>query len=352
MNIEIDFKKIFENYTKNKIEDLGFIKANNENIKGVTYKLNYIDEGIREVSPAYCVSPEGFYGDKTIDNYIAEQNKDIEECFDDPEGLIICEKNNNEFNVKYNMGQMVTPFYPLLANMTFEKIDKKFYETIEEYWEELYCEHDMLAGIENTLDIGNGSGDGLFKDAINSYIDLDINRLKEVLKEYKDMFEKYEIKIDSFNTLLQSTEKSNDIEKIKKELFDFIYDIYDLSINGEKINLRDAQKTLETLENDYDFSISKGEHKEVVGILYFHLTPDYTEELEFHDEEKMIKTYKEQLDIAGINGIDYKVISSEENKRDGLSYELKKAYIGEFGDDYTKQDYIKDKKTKSNKEAR
>ena len=89
MNINIDFKEIYNDYAKDKIEDLGFIKANNgsgkDSIKGITYKLNYIDKGIREVHPAYCVSPENFYGGE-IDKYLHEQNKHLEEYFgDDPE---------------------------------------------------------------------------------------------------------------------------------------------------------------------------------------------------------------------------------------------------------------------------
>ena len=173
MNVNIDFKKIYNDYAKDKIEDLGFIKANSgdgkDSVKGITYKVNYIDKGIREVHPAYCVSPEDFYGGE-IDEYLHEQNEDLEDYFgDDPEGLILCEKEKDEYVVKYNMGQMVSPYYPMMANMTFTKVDTKFHELINEYWDELYLADDMKAGIESELDIGNGSGDGLFKDAINVY---------------------------------------------------------------------------------------------------------------------------------------------------------------------------------------
>ena len=131
MNINVNFKKIYNDYAKDKIEDLGYIKANSSSkekcIKGITYKLNYIDKGIREIHPAYCISPEGFYGDE-IDKYIHEQNKHLEEYYgDDPEGLILCSKEKDKYVVKYNMGQMVTPFYPMLANMTFLKVDTKFH---------------------------------------------------------------------------------------------------------------------------------------------------------------------------------------------------------------------------------
>ncbi len=250
MNIEINFKKLFKDYSKDKIENLGYIKANQGNVKGITYKLNYIEKGIREISPAYCVSPIEFYGDDEIDKHLLDANKNLEDYFgDDPEGLIVCEKVNDEFNVQYNMGQMVTPFYPLLANFEFEKIDKKFYKIIEEYWVDLDCEQDMLSGLEQEFDIGNGSGNGLFMDAINTYNKLDIDKLKKVSNEFLKLFNKYGIEMPSFKRIVNLLKNSNENKKdIKKALLDFIYDIYNLSINGEKINLRDAEKTIKKLD--------------------------------------------------------------------------------------------------------
>lgn len=132
MNVNVNFKKIYNDYAKDKIEDLGFIKANSGSgvdcIKGITYKLNYIDKGIREIHPAYCVSPQNFYGD------LHKQNEHLKRYYgDDPEGLILCSKEKDKYVVKYNMGQMVTPFYPMLANMTFTKVDTKFHDIINEY---------------------------------------------------------------------------------------------------------------------------------------------------------------------------------------------------------------------------
>ena len=50
MNVNVDFKKIYNDYAKDKIEDLYFIKANSERgkeiIRGITYKLNNIDKEI------------------------------------------------------------------------------------------------------------------------------------------------------------------------------------------------------------------------------------------------------------------------------------------------------------------
>lgn len=104
-----------------------------------------------------------------------------------------------------------------------------------------------------------------------------------------------------------------------------------------------------------DFSISKEDSNEIVGTLYFHLTSNYTEEVEYHNEEKMLKDYKEHLYVAGPQGVDYKVETSDDKKRDGLSYELRKAILNEYGEEYTKRDYIDNKQEKisiRNKEAR
>ena len=259
MNVNIDLKKIYNDYAKDKIEDLGYIKANSGNekdsIKGITYKLNYIDKGIREVHPAYCVSPEDFYGDDEIDEYLHEQNEHLEEYFgDDPEGLILCSKEKNEYIVRYNMGQMVTPYYPMLANMTFIKVDTKFHNIINEYWNELYLDEDMRAGIEAELDIGNGSGDGLFKDIINVYLNIDNNHnakiLNKKIEEFKDLFDKYKISIPSFKKLYNISLKNTNKEDLKRLLLKFISDIDNLSINNEKINLRDKQTTIKPIEDD------------------------------------------------------------------------------------------------------
>lgn len=258
MNVNVDFKKIYNDYAKDKIEDLGFIKANSErgeeSIKGITYKLNYIDKGIREVHPAYCVSPEDFYGGE-IDKYIHEQNEHLEDYFgDDPEGLILCSKEKDEYVVKYNMGQMVSPYYPMMANMTFIKVDTKFHETINEYWDELYLSEDMKAGIETELDIGNGSGDGLFKDIINVYLQMDIKYddkvIKSVVTEFKELFDKYEIEIPSLEKLYNTSLKTIDNKDLKRNLLDFIHDIDSLSINNDKLNLRDKKTTIKPIENN------------------------------------------------------------------------------------------------------
>ena len=45
--------------------------------------MNYIDKGIREIHPAYCVSPVDFYGDDEIDKYLNEENEHLEDYFGD-----------------------------------------------------------------------------------------------------------------------------------------------------------------------------------------------------------------------------------------------------------------------------
>lgn len=258
MNVNIDFKKIYNDYAKDKIEDLGFIKANSGSekdcIKGISYKLNYIDKGIREIHPAYCVSLEGFYGDE-IDKYLNKQNEHLEDYFgDDPEGLILCSKEKNKYVVKYNMGQMVTPYYPMLANMTFTKVDTKFHNIINEYWDELYLDEDMKAGIEGELDIGNGSGDGLFKDIVKAYLCInnhhDTKMLDKNIIEFKKLFDKYKISIPSLNKLYDISLKKTNSRDLKQALLKFIYDIDNLSINNERLNLRDKETTIKPIEKD------------------------------------------------------------------------------------------------------
>ncbi len=258
MNVNVNFKQIYNDYAKDKIENLGFIKANSGSekkcIKGITYKLNYIDKGIREIHPAYCVSPEDFYGDE-IDKYLHEQNEHLEEYYgDDPEGLILCSKEKNKYIVKYNMGQMITPFYPMLANMTFTKVDSKFHDIINKYWDELYLDEDMKAGIEEELDIGNGSGDGLFKDIINVYLHIDNQEDAKIFEknitEYKKIFDKYKISIPSLNKLCNISLSNTNKKDLKQYLLQFIHDIDNLSINNEKLNLRDKETTIKPIEKD------------------------------------------------------------------------------------------------------
>ena len=259
MNVNVDFKEIYNNYAKDKIEDLGFIKANRGTgvncIKGVTYKLNYIDKGIREIHPAYCVSPEDFYGDDEINKYLNEQNEHLEEYDgDDPDGLILCSKEKDKYVVKYNMGQMVTPYYPLLANMTFTKVDTKFNDIVNEYWNELYLDEDMKAGIEEELDIGNGSGDGLFKDIINVYLKIDnqynAKIFNETITKFKELFDKYKICIKSLEKVYNYSLKKTNNEDLKRVLLEFIYDIHNLSINNEKLDLRDKETTIKPIEEN------------------------------------------------------------------------------------------------------
>lgn len=258
MNINVNFKEIYNDYAKDKIEDLGFIKANKENekdrIKGITYKLNYIDKGIKGIHPAYCVSPEEFYGDE-IDKYLNKQNEHLEDYFgDDPEGLILCSKEKNKYVVKYNMGQMVTPFYPMLANMTFTKVDIKFHDIINECWEEFYLDDDMKAGIERELDVGNGSGDGLFKDIVNVYLCMDNYHDTKILDkniiEFKKLFDKYKISIPSLNKLYDISLKNTNSKDLKQALLKFVFDIDNLSINNEKLHLRDKETTIKPIEKD------------------------------------------------------------------------------------------------------
>ena len=152
------------------------------------------------------------------------------------------------------MGQMVNPYYPILANMTFIKVDTKFHNLINEYWNELYFDEDMKAGIEAELDIGNGSGDGLFKDIINVYLSIGNQHNAKILNtkiaEFKNLFDKYKISIPSFKKLYKASLSNTNKENLKRALMEFIRDIDNLSINNEKINLRDKKTTIKPIEDD------------------------------------------------------------------------------------------------------
>lgn len=260
MNVNVNFKDIYNDYAKDKIKDLGYIKANSGSekdcVKGITYKLNYIDKGIREIAPAYCVSPKDFYGDE-IDEYLDKQNEHLEEYYgDDPEGLILCAKEKNKYVVKYNMGQMVNPYYPMLANMTFIKVDTKFHEIINKYWNELYLDENMKAGIEEELDIGNGSGDGLYEDIINNYLQIENQQDNKILDKniiaFKNLFDKYKISIPSLNKLYDISSNNTDSKGLKRALLEFIHDIDNLSINKEKLHLRDKETTIKPIKHDLE----------------------------------------------------------------------------------------------------
>lgn len=163
-------------------------------------------------------------------------------------------KGKDEYVVKYNMGQMITPFYPMLANMTFIKVDTKFHNTINEYWNELYLDENMKAGIEGELDIGNGSGDGLFKDIINAYLHIDNQHdtkiLEQTITEFKELFDKYKISIPSLNRLYDISSNNTNREDLKQAILEFIHDIDNLSINNEKLHLRDKETTIKPIAGD------------------------------------------------------------------------------------------------------
>ena len=152
------------------------------------------------------------------------------------------------------MGQMVTVYYPMLANMSFTKVDTKFHDIVNKYWNELYLDEIMKAGIESELDIGNGSGDGLFKDIINVYLQIDnqynAKKVNETITEFKELFDKYKISIKSFNRVYKMSLKKTNNENLKKAILDFIYDIDNLSINNEKVYLRDKETTIKPIEED------------------------------------------------------------------------------------------------------
>lgn len=268
MNINIDFYKVFQEYAKDKIKNLGYLKADivvrGEQIEGVTYKVNYIDSVIREISPAYCVSPAEMYEDENISNYINEQNKDIKNYYgDDSEGLIVCKKEDDRFKVKYNMGQMVESYYPLLANMTFTDIDKSYYDEINTYWNEISCDEVMLSGIETELSIGNGSGDGLLKEAVLIYqkMDFDFNtkEIKELASNYRNLFSKYGTTIQSIDTLYKIANSDTKItkSKYKNAVLGVIKDIDNLSINNEKLSLSEKEKIIKPIK----YELEKVEHK-------------------------------------------------------------------------------------------
>lgn len=112
----------------------------------------------------------------------------------------------------------------------------------------------MKAGIETELDIGNGSGDGLFKDIINVYLNIDNQHDTKIfdknITELKKIFDKYKISIPSLKKLYKISLNNTNSKDLKRALLEFIHDIDNLSINNEKLNLRDKEATIKPIEED------------------------------------------------------------------------------------------------------
>ena len=112
----------------------------------------------------------------------------------------------------------------------------------------------MKAGIESELDIGNGSGDGLFKDIIRVYLQIDNKyndkNIKSVISQFKKLFDKYEISIPSFKKMYNTSLQTTDKKELKRNLLSFIHDLDNLSINDDRLNLRDKETTIKPIEKD------------------------------------------------------------------------------------------------------
>lgn len=102
------------------------------------------------------------------------------------------------------------------------------------------------------------------------------------------------------------------------------------------------------MELKFDYSISDRIEKEPVGQLKFLYSGEI---IEYYSEQKLLKDYKESVYSQGIYAVKVKINGTKENPRHGLRYEITNEEAGEFGTEYTKNEYERDyKKSLAKKE--
>lgn len=95
------------------------------------------------------------------------------------------------------------------------------------------------------------------------------------------------------------------------------------------------------MEIKFDYSISDNIEKAPVGHLKFLYSGEI---IEYYSEQELLKDYKESVYSQGINAIKVKINKTKENSRHGLRYAVLNEETGEFGTDYTKEEYERDYK--------
>lgn len=90
------------------------------------------------------------------------------------------------------------------------------------------------------------------------------------------------------------------------------------------------------MENKFDYTISEEKEDEPVGYI---IDLYSNEKIDYFSEKELLKEYKDIVYNKGINAVRVKVNSKSNNQRHGLKYEIAKEQIGEYGLDYSKEEY-------------
>lgn len=91
--------------------------------------------------------------------------------------------------------------------------------------------------------------------------------------------------------------------------------------------------------NNIDYSISEKEEKFPVGYIKYHISDEC---IEYNSEKELLEKYKNEIDITGPNGASIKVYYTDKNPRHGLRFAIKEFDYGEYGLDFTKEEYERD----------
>ena len=92
------------------------------------------------------------------------------------------------------------------------------------------------------------------------------------------------------------------------------------------------------MEKNIDYTISDNTEDIPVGEIKYLFSNEVTQ---FFSEKELLNELKDYIYSAGINSVNVKVNSTPIVPRHGLKYELLKIKVGEYGLDYTKEDYEK-----------
>ena len=88
-----------------------------------------------------------------------------------------------------------------------------------------------------------------------------------------------------------------------------------------------------------DYSISDKMEKKPVGYIKDCFTGEC---LEYYCEKKLLEEYERIIEYMGCNGVQAHSYKKDGKTRHGLKYSIIEIYAGEFGLDYTKEEYEKE----------
>ena len=88
----------------------------------------------------------------------------------------------------------------------------------------------------------------------------------------------------------------------------------------------------------FDYSISDKKENTPVGKIKYLFS---NEIIEFYSEQELLNEYKDYINSVGVNSVKIKLNTSLKTPRHGLKYALLNVEAGEYGVDYTKEEYEK-----------